>query len=50
MKRILDSILKYISNIIVVNDGSTDDTAKILENYPQSVKSIFQKISKKEWL
>jgi glycosyltransferase involved in cell wall biosynthesis len=33
LKRVLDSVLKYTSNVIVVNDGSTDTTAQILENY-----------------
>jgi len=34
LKRVLDSVLKYTSNVIVVNDGSTDTTAQILEMYP----------------
>ena len=38
VKRVLDSILHYTSNIIIVNDGSTDETALILENYPQLVQ------------
>jgi len=35
LKRVLDSILAYTSDIIVVNDGSNDRTADILANYPQ---------------
>jgi glycosyltransferase involved in cell wall biosynthesis len=33
LKRVLDSILVYTSNIIVVNDGSTDETANILDGF-----------------
>ena len=35
LKKVLDSILGYTSNIIIVNDGSTDDTGEILKSYPQ---------------
>jgi glycosyltransferase involved in cell wall biosynthesis len=31
--RVLDSVLEYTTNVIVVNDGSTDSTAEILKNY-----------------
>ena len=37
LKRVLDGILVYTSEIIVVNDGSTDTTAKILSEYPQII-------------
>lgn len=33
LKRVLDSVLQYTSNVIVVNDGSTDSTNEILEVY-----------------
>lgn len=35
LKRVLDSLLPHTSNIIVVNDGSTDSTPEILKEYPQ---------------
>ncbi|WP_125718607.1 DUF2062 domain-containing protein [Flavobacterium ustbae] len=35
LKRVLDSILDFTSNIIIVNDGSTDETAEILKQYSQ---------------
>jgi glycosyltransferase involved in cell wall biosynthesis len=33
LARVLDSVLEYTKNVIVVNDGSTDSTAEILKNY-----------------
>lgn len=35
LKRVIDGMLDYTENIIVVNDGSTDSTLKILNHYPQ---------------
>ena len=35
LKRVIDGVLDYTENIIVVNDGSTDSTLKILQGYPQ---------------
>lgn len=35
LKRVIDGVLDYTENIIVVNDGSTDSTLEILQNYPQ---------------
>ncbi|MGF7026338.1 MULTISPECIES: DUF2062 domain-containing protein [Sphingobacterium] len=34
LKRVLDGVLAYTTQVIVVNDGSTDTTAEILANYP----------------
>ena len=35
LKRVLDSILDFTSNVIIVNDGSTDETSEILKEYSQ---------------
>ncbi|QQV02779.1 MULTISPECIES: DUF2062 domain-containing protein [Chryseobacterium] len=35
LRRVLDGVLDYTENIIVINDGSTDSTVEILESYPQ---------------
>jgi len=35
LKRVIDGVLDYTENIIVVNDGSTDSTQNILHHYPQ---------------
>jgi len=37
LRRVVDGVLHYTNNIIVVNDGATDETAKILEDYPQII-------------
>ena len=34
---VINDILKYTSNVIVVNDGSTDGTAEILKNFSGSI-------------
>jgi len=33
LKRVLDSVLEYTQNVIIVNDGSTDETGEILKGY-----------------
>lgn len=35
LKKVLDSILYFTPNIIIVNDGSTDKTSEILKQYSQ---------------
>ena len=35
LKRVVDGVLEYTQNIIVVNDGSTDSTSSILSDYSQ---------------
>ena len=47
LKRVLDSVLLYTANIIVVNDGSTDETHQILGDYPQLAQIHFPKNSGK---
>lgn len=34
LKEVIQGVLEYTSSIVIVNDGSTDDTAKLLETYP----------------
>jgi len=33
LERVIQGVLKYTDRILIVNDGSTDDTDRILENY-----------------
>ena len=47
LKRVLDSVLSFTSNIIIVNDGSTDTTATILNDYSQLVQIHHDKNSGK---
>ncbi|MET3025418.1 DUF2062 domain-containing protein [Flavobacterium sp. UW10123] len=35
LKKVLDSILDFTTNVIIINDGSTDSTAEILKSYSQ---------------
>lgn len=35
LKKVIDGVLNYTQNIIIVNDGSTDSTVQILKDYPQ---------------
>lgn len=34
LRRVIEEVLAYTDQLIVVNDGSTDDTAKILKDFP----------------
>jgi len=43
LQRVIDSVLLYTTNVILVNDGSTDETIKILEGYSQLVQIHFPK-------
>lgn len=36
--RVLDGVLQFTNDVIIINDGSTDDTHDILKNYPQTVQ------------
>lgn len=35
LKRVIDGVLELTDDLIIVNDGATDSTPKILKNYPQ---------------
>ncbi len=35
LRRVIDGVLEYTSQIVIVNDGSTDSTASILEDYAE---------------
>ncbi|MCY0969846.1 DUF2062 domain-containing protein [Chryseobacterium wangxinyae] len=35
LKRVIEGVLEYTQNIIIVNDGSTDSTSEILTSYSQ---------------
>lgn len=35
LKRVIDGVLNYTDDVLVINDGSTDTTSEILKNYPQ---------------
>lgn len=41
LHRVIEGVLHYTQNIIVVNDGSTDETTTLLKNYPQLTQIHF---------
>ena len=47
LARVLNAVLEHTSNIILVNDGSTDGTKEILRQYPQLTVIHFTKNSGK---
>jgi glycosyltransferase involved in cell wall biosynthesis len=47
LARVLDSVLEYTANVIIVNDGSTDSTSEILKGYPNLTQIHFSKNSGK---
>jgi len=49
LQGVLDSVLLYTDQVIVVNDGSTDRTSEILKNYPQLVIVSYSKNVGKGW-
>ena len=40
LKQVIDSVLKYSSAVIVVNDGSTDSTREILKRYQKKIEIV----------
>lgn len=40
IRRVIEDVEKYCSSIIVVNDGSTDDTAAILQSIPLPIEVV----------
>lgn len=42
LKALLDGCLNYSDQIIVVNDGSTDETSEILKSYPELIVETFE--------
>jgi glycosyltransferase involved in cell wall biosynthesis len=38
LEKVLRGVLVYTTNVIVVNDGATDDTAKVLQKFPEIVQ------------
>lgn len=40
IRRVIEDVEKYCSSIIVVNDGSTDDTADILQSIPLPIEVV----------
>lgn len=45
LQRVIDGVLNYTDNIIIINDGSTDSTTQILQQYPQLVQ-VHQPVNK----
>lgn len=40
---VIDAVLQYTDRLLIVNDGSTDHTAKVLANYPQVHQVSYEK-------
>lgn len=40
IRRVIEDVEKYCTSIIVVNDGSTDDTAAILQSIPSPIEVV----------
>ena len=42
LKRVVEGVLNYTQNVIIVNDGSTDSTSQILKEYSQIQQVLVQ--------
>lgn len=49
IKQVIESVLAFTDNVIVVNDGSTDDTANILSGVLNIQKVAYEKNRGKGW-
>jgi glycosyltransferase involved in cell wall biosynthesis len=49
LKQVIDSVLHYTSNILIVNDGSTDSTANIITDYPKIKQLSYSPNRGKGW-
>lgn len=43
LQEVIQDLLLYTKNIVIVNDGSTDNTKEILDHYPELVIMSFEK-------
>ena len=46
LEKVLQEVLNICNNIIVINDGSTDNTANILEDFKDQIRIINHKENK----
>jgi len=46
LKRVIDGVLNFTQNLLVVNDGSTDSTAQILANYGNKIDVLYLEVNK----
>lgn len=49
LQKVIIDVLKYTSHVIIVNDGSTDETTNILEQFPSINKISYSKNIGKGW-
>src|SRR6187399_1128499 len=49
LKKVIDGVLEYTDDVIVVNDGSTDTTSEVLSSYPQIKIISYPKNKGKGW-
>ena len=45
LKRVIDGVLEYTNQIIVINDGSTDSTSEILKDYHNQLLMLTSRIT-----